>query len=117
MVEAEAFQHLNRLIENVNSTLSQILQGQMIEQEDWAKFEALEQRFHFNPTHGNVIFASAVHGYAFTVADFAKLWSPRLKLDEKTLAESLFSDSYLASGKIHADAEKKGRRSLFEQLV
>lgn len=117
MSESEAFQHLNRLIENVNSTLSQILQGQMFEETDLEKFEAMETRFHFKPSLGNVVFASAVHGYAFTLADFAKVWSPKIKLDEKTLIENLFSDCYLANGKINANAESKGKKSLFEQLV
>lgn len=117
MSEAEAFRHLNRLIENVNSTLSQILQGQLIEETDLEKFEAMEKRFHFNPAFGNVIFASAVHGYAFTLVDFAKLWAPKIKIDEKALIENLFSDCYLAGGKINTNAENKGRRTLFEQLV
>jgi ribosome assembly protein 1 len=117
MSEFEAFRHLNRLIENVNSTLSQILQGQLIEEADLEKFEAMEKRFHFNPSLGNVIFASAVHGYAFTVADFAKIWAPKVNLDEKTLSENLFSDSYLGGGKINPNAENKSRKSMFEQLV
>jgi ribosome assembly protein 1 len=117
MSEDEAFRHLSRLIENVNSTLSQIIQGQLIEEADLEKFEAMEKRFHFNPAFGNVIFASAVHGYAFTLADFARLWAPKVKLDEKLLIENLFSDCYLGAGKINPNAESKGKRSLFEQLV
>lgn len=117
MSEAEAFRHLNRLVENVNSTLSQILQGQLFEETDMEKFEAMERRFHFNPTLGNVIFASAAFGYAFTLIDFAKMWASRLKLDEQAIADNLFSDSYLGGGKINPNAESKGRRSIFEQLV
>lgn len=117
MNEAEAFRHLSRLIENVNSTLSQILQGQLIEETDLEKFEAMEKRFHFNPALGNVIFASAVHGYAFTLQDFAKIWAPKVNIDEKTLIEHLFSDSYLGGGKINSNAESKGRKSLFEVRI
>lgn len=117
MSEFEAFRHLNRLIENVNSTLSQILQGQLIEEADLEKFEAMERRFHFNPSLGNVIFASAVHGYAFTVAEFANIWARKVNLDEKTLVEHLFSDSYFGGGKINPNAEGKGRKSMFEQFV
>jgi ribosome assembly protein 1 len=117
MSEFEAFRHLNRLIENINSTLSQILQCQLIEEKDLEKFEETEKRFHFNPALGNVIFASAVHGYAFTLKDFAKLWATKLQLDENLLTEHLFSDSYLGGGKINPNAESKGRKSMFEQLV
>ncbi|KAI6226028.1 Elongation factor 2 [Aphelenchoides besseyi] len=117
MTEAEAFNHLTRLLENVNSCMSQILQGQFIEETDWSKFEETEKKKHFHPASGNVVFASAAHGWAFDVRDFAKLWSTRLQIDEAELAERLFSDSYLAGGQIHADAERKGKRTIFEQLV
>jgi len=33
---------------------------------------------HFDPSKGNVLFASALYGYAFAVEDFAELWAKRL---------------------------------------
>ena len=117
MSEAEAFAHLTRLIENVNSCASQILQGALRE-EEWSAFEAAEAQIHFDVARGNVLFSSAIYGWAFGARDFAKIWSERLKVDERELAERLFTDAYLSgSGKICANAEKNGRRALFEQLV
>lgn len=52
MSEAEAFQHMRRLLELINSCVSQILQGYLLE-EDWHKIEATESSRHFDPTKGN----------------------------------------------------------------
>lgn len=114
--EAEGFRHIQRLIENVNSVLSQIFQGLVME-EHWNKIDDMELQYHFNPSHGNVLFASAIYGYAFSVGDFASKWAPKLKLEARILEENLFSDSYYAGGNILPDAEQKGRKSLFEQLI
>uniref|UniRef100_A0AC34FL81 Tr-type G domain-containing protein n=1 Tax=Panagrolaimus sp. ES5 TaxID=591445 RepID=A0AC34FL81_9BILA len=119
MTETEAYRHIQRLIEHVNSCLSQIITGTFLEneQEDMEKMEANEEKLHFDPIKGNVLFASAINGFAFSLDDFASLWSPKLGIDKKELVDSLFSDFYLAGGKIKPDAEAKGKKSLFEQLV
>lgn len=115
--EAEAYAHLTRLIENVNSCASQILQGAYLE-EEWSAIEAAEAQIHFDVAHGNILFSSAIYGWAFGARDFAKIWSQRLGVDERDLAERLFTDSYLNNaGKICENAEKNGRRPLFVQLV
>ena len=49
---------------------------------------------------GNVLFSSAIHGYAFSVEDFADLYTEKLKLDKKVLQEGLFGDFYLQAGGI-----------------
>uniref|UniRef100_A0A914YY91 Elongation factor-like 1 n=1 Tax=Panagrolaimus superbus TaxID=310955 RepID=A0A914YY91_9BILA len=115
---------LDRLVIELKMTeteacLSQIITGTFLEneQEDMEKMEANEERLHFDPTKGNVLFASAINGFAFSLDDFASLWAPKLGIDKKELVDSLFSDFYLAGGKIKPDAEAKGKKSLFEQLV
>ena len=119
--ESEAYKHIQRLIEHVNSCLSQIITGTFLEneQDDMEKMEATEDRLHFDPVKGNVLFASAVHGFAFSLDDFATIWAPKLGMEDskKELIEALYSDSYLAGGKIKPDAEAKGKKTLFEQLV
>lgn len=86
-------------------------------EEEWQKMEEKEKSLHFDPTNRNVIFASAIHGYGFSLEDFAAVWSKKLKLDQAELLDSMFSDRYFASGKLHPDAEAKGKKTLFEQLV
>ncbi|KAF7636445.1 Tr-type G domain-containing protein [Meloidogyne graminicola] len=77
MSETEAHKHLQRLIEFINACLSKAIQGQLLE-EDWKIFDQIENRMHFNPSKGNVLFASALYGYAFAIEDFAELWAKRL---------------------------------------
>lgn len=75
------------------------------------------------------MFASAVHGYAFSLDDFANLWAPKISMDKNLLLKNMFSDSYLSKSialdmyqiiapkEIKPDAEAKGKRTIFEQLV
>lgn len=119
MTENEAFKHIQRLIEHVNSCLSQIITGTFLENEDddMEKMERIENKLHFDPIKGNVIFASAVHGFGFCLEDFSNLWASKLNLNKQELTDALFGDNYLAAGKIKPDAESKGKKTLFEQLV
>ena len=115
--EEDAFLRIQRLIECVNSCISKILQCQLFE-EDWGNFESIEQSLHFVPAKGNVIFISALHGYAFSLSDFITLWARRLSLDQNELCSAFFStDHYISSKKILTGAVKKGRKPLFVQLV
>ncbi|KAL7074249.1 hypothetical protein ACQ4LE_006531 [Meloidogyne hapla] len=142
MSETEAHKHLQRLIEFMNACLSKAIQGQLFE-EDWKIFDQLEARMHFNPSKGNVLFASALYGYAFAIEDFAELWAKRLvarqtwQSDETNknrrtdvkgeiselrtqLAQHLFSrDHYFSTktNKICSDAEQKDKKTMFEQFV
>lgn len=56
--------------------------------------EKEESSFLFDPSKGNVIFASAIHGWAFSVDDFAQLHCERLKLSRPLLRRALWGDYY-----------------------
>lgn len=49
---------------------------------------------------GNVLFSSAIHGYAFAVEDFANVYADKLKVDTKSLIEGLFGDFYIHGGSV-----------------
>ncbi|CAJ0575355.1 unnamed protein product, partial [Mesorhabditis spiculigera] len=117
MEPAEAYQHIVRLLEAVNSSLSQFVSYLALEEDTWDDLEALEQKVHFDPQRGNVLFASAIYGYAFGVDEFADIWAPKLKLDKVELAKHLFGDFWIGGGKIQTDAAHRGKKTLFEQLV
>lgn len=93
----------------------------MVDDLDWVKLEKAENDIHFDPVKGNVLFGSAFYGYAFALDDFAKLWENRIEgISRKEFCQFLFSsDHYLAIVKkqILPDAENKGKKSLFEQLI
>lgn len=68
--------------------------------------EEVENQLQFDPIKGNLIFASAFHGYAFSLNDFAKLWSKRLDISKEELEPYMFSfDHYFhsASKKVFYD--------------
>uniref|UniRef100_A0A915E2X2 Uncharacterized protein n=1 Tax=Ditylenchus dipsaci TaxID=166011 RepID=A0A915E2X2_9BILA len=70
------------------SCVSQILHMQL-SNEDRQKAEIAQSSFHFDPTKGNVLFASAFYGYAFSLDDFALLWSEKLGVDKDGLGKHL----------------------------
>uniref|UniRef100_A0A915BQM5 Elongation factor-like 1 n=2 Tax=Parascaris TaxID=6254 RepID=A0A915BQM5_PARUN len=88
-----------------------------MDQQDWHDVDTAEQVLYFSPEKDNVVFASALHGYGFSLSDFANIWSYKLSLPVSELKAKLFTDSYLSKGVIKADADRVGRKTLFEQLV
>jgi ribosome assembly protein 1 len=52
--------------------------------------EEKERHMMFDPSRGNVVFASASHGWAFSVDDFAKVWAGRLGLPARQLRKGLW---------------------------
>jgi hypothetical protein len=47
----------------------------------------IESQLHFDPAKGNVLFASALHGFAFALEDFAQMWAKRLAAKQQKAAE------------------------------
>uniref|UniRef100_A0A0K0FZW2 Elongation factor-like 1 n=1 Tax=Strongyloides venezuelensis TaxID=75913 RepID=A0A0K0FZW2_STRVS len=114
---SQAYKHIRMLIEHVNSCISQILQVYLLD-DKWEEIDKEEERIHFDPVKGNVIFASATHGFGFGLEDFANLWTEKLNMSKDELKILLFSDVYLGGGmKILNDAEAKGKKTLFEKLI
>lgn len=113
----EAFQHLKRLLEQVNAlayTLlkSEVLKRENISEELAAKLmnntttgpnashglgeeiedDPLFQQWNFEPEKGNVIFCSALDCWGFGTAKFATMWSKRLGINRNVLRKYLFED-------------------------
>lgn len=65
----------------------------------------------------NVVYMIYIIGYGFSLSDFANIWSYKLSLPVTELKAKLFTDSYLSKGVIKADADRLGKKTLFEQLV
>ncbi|KAE9416429.1 hypothetical protein Angca_009136, partial [Angiostrongylus cantonensis] len=117
METKEAYAHIVHLLEAINSCVSQVVQCLALEDDSVESIEDLEASLHFSPTKGNVIFSSAIHGYAFGLEDFAAIYSEKLKIPKTELVEVLFGDFYISGGKIKSDAASRGRTPLFVQLV
>lgn len=122
----EAYQRLNRILEQANAILSAMIRTDVLakyEQDDSAskeqaaaaatesetqpstvsfehdeaianETEQLEQELLFSPVNGNVIFASAVDGWAFSIGSFAQLYAQKLELPFRAVRQALWGDYY-----------------------
>lgn len=146
MTPAEAYLHLERVLEGVNAVIGGFFAGERMEedllwrerQEDKKKNkpssedaldEELEQQFeerddeelYFAPERNNVIFASAIDGWAFTVSQFAAIYEKKLGIKRSLLKQVLWGDFYLdpKTKKVLGQKHLKGRnlKPIFVQLV
>ncbi|RVX66915.1 hypothetical protein B0A52_09039 [Exophiala mesophila] len=152
MTPAEAYSHLERVLEGVNAVIGGFFQGERMEEDlQWRervdqkraareqqKQDALddnvsdtdlEQQFeerddedlYFAPEKNNVIFASAIDGWAFTVRQFASIYEKKLGIKRAILEKVLWGDFYLdpKSKKVLGQKHLKGRnlKPIFVQLV
>lgn len=101
----EAYRHIQMVIEQVNVIMGVREVELMMEEAtlgdtDWTLDESVtkavanESGF-FSPELGNVAFASAIHGWAFRISDFAKIFSKRFGISERVLQRTLWGDYYL----------------------
>lgn len=112
METLQAFIHLQQILEQVNLVTSELFtadvmsmqtseaaSGQTSNQQtyDWTEdADELEDRnIYFSPDQGNVIFASALDGWGFTIGQFAQLYSKKLGISEVGLKRTLWGDYYL----------------------
>ena len=84
--------------------------------------EVLEAAWQFSPEKGNVVFASAVDGWAFQIADFARLWAAKIGAKPKVLREYLWGDfAYNASTnkviKLKGDGPSDQNPCMFVSLI
>ena len=89
---------------------------------DWSSGldDADDSSVYFSPENGNVLFASAIDGWGFTVADFAAVLSrSKLGLSEAVLKKTLWGDYYLNAKekRIMKGAQAKAKKPLFVTLV
>lgn len=54
----------------------------------------MEQQFYFSVEKNNIVFCSAVDGWAFTPKDFSPLISKKLGIEESLLNTYLWGDYY-----------------------
>jgi ribosome assembly protein 1 len=99
----EAYQHISRIIEQVNSVIGSFYSGDRMEddliwRESGAQGEFIEkddQDLYFSPELNNVIFASATDGWAFSINTFAKIYAAKLGFSHSVLLKTLWGEFYL----------------------
>ncbi|KAL8773792.1 MAG: hypothetical protein Q9194_004234 [Teloschistes cf. exilis] len=85
-------------------------------------FEEMDDEdLYFSPEKNNVIFSSAVDGWAFTMRQFASLYEKKLGIKRSVLEKFLWGDFYLEprSKRVLGSKHLKGRvlKPMFVQLV
>ncbi|PSR78442.1 P-loop containing nucleoside triphosphate hydrolase protein [Coniella lustricola] len=150
MTPGEAYVHLSKLLEQINAVLGSFFQGERMEEDlNWR--ERIEERvqasaakevqladqqtdsgelqfeerddedLYFAPEKNNVIFGSAIDGWAFTVRQFAGLYEKKLGIKRSSLEKVLWGNFYLdpKTKKVLGQKHLKGRnlKPLFVQLV
>jgi ribosome assembly protein 1 len=80
-----------------------------------------DEDLYFAPEKNNVIFSSAIDGWAFTVRQFASLYEKKLGIKRTVMEKVLWGDFYLdpKTKKVLAQKHLKGRalKPMFVQLV
>lgn len=80
-----------------------------------------DEDLYFAPENNNVIFSSAVDGWAFTVRQFASLYEKKLGIKRSVLEKVLWGDYYLdpKTKRVLSSKHLKGRslKPMFVQLV
>ncbi|KAI0181095.1 P-loop containing nucleoside triphosphate hydrolase protein [Hypoxylon sp. FL1284] len=150
MTPGEAYIHLSKLLEQVNAVLGSFFQGERMEEDlNWrermdervaataAKESKLgdieseagdlqfeerdDEELYFAPEKNNVIFSSAIDGWAFTVRQFASLYEKKLGIKRSIMERVLWGDFYLdpKTKKVLGRTHLKGRnlKPMFVQLV
>ncbi|XP_015789926.1 elongation factor-like GTPase 1 [Tetranychus urticae] len=78
-----------------------------------------DSNYYFAPEQGNVVFASALDGWGFTIQDFAKWISGKHGFKVETLNKTLWGDYYLNSKtkRIMKGAQAKAKKPLFVSMI
>lgn len=137
----EAYKHLQKLLEQVNAITGTLFTSKVFEERaeketetpsdsactdgdqvyDWSVGleETDDSQLYFSPDQGNVVFASALDGWGFSIDHFAQLYSQKVGIRTDVLLKTLWGDYYLNTKvkKIMKGAQAKGKKPLFVQLV
>ncbi|GAB1607399.1 elongation factor-like GTPase 1 [Argonauta hians] len=137
MEPQEAYLHLQQILEQVNVLTSELFTSDWMEKTsnmpdnstDSSKTlsadlkleleEGDDSNIYFSPDQGNVIFASALDGWGFSITHFANMYSEKLGISTTVLNKTLWGNYYLNSKakRIMKGAQAKSKKPLFVQFV
>ncbi|CAF2578663.1 unnamed protein product [Rotaria sp. Silwood2] len=136
MSPLEAYFHIRVILEQLNALVAEqfasLLLAKSIDQEvvdevktennnendddDWTRNES---RMCFSPHYNNVLFASALDGWAFGIHHFADLYAKKLSIKREVLMKTLWGDFYFdkKSKRVYKGAQSKGQKPMFVQCI
>ncbi|CAZ83804.1 unnamed protein product [Tuber melanosporum] len=114
----EAYIHLSKLLGQVNAATGK---GSGTDTPTSGYEEKDDEDIYFAPEKDNVIFASAIDGWAFTIRQFAGIYEKKLGIKKSILEKVLWGDYYLdpKTKRVLQQRHLKGRnlKPMFVQLV
>ncbi|ONH68725.1 Ribosome assembly protein 1 [Cyberlindnera fabianii] len=130
---SEAYQHLQKVIEQVNVVIGSFFSGDRMAadlayrenmEKSGEKVEFVEsddKDLYFDPAQNNVIFASAVDGWGFNIGQFARIMENLYGFKREAIQKCLWGDFYMdpKTKKVLTSKGLKGRslKPLFVQFV
>lgn len=88
---------------------------------DWASAidDIDDDKYYFMPEKNNVIFASSIDDWAFSIETFAGILSVRHNINKKALQKTLWGDFYVDVKKkmILKNAQSKAKKTLFVSMI
>ncbi|XP_047218843.1 elongation factor-like GTPase 1 isoform X3 [Girardinichthys multiradiatus] len=141
LTSLEAYTHLQKILEQINAVTGTLFASKVLEERaekvkeevdrdkdlgggqvyDWSTGleEADDSHLYFSPEQGNVVFASAIDGWGFSIQDFAYIYSQRMGIRIELLLKTLWGDFYIntKTKRIMKGAQAKEKKPLFVQLV
>ncbi|KAG9391168.1 Elongation factor Tu GTP binding domain [Carpediemonas membranifera] len=98
---------LRKVVQSVNAYLVPLIRAH--------PDDTVEANDVFDPEKGNVLFGSAIHGWAFSIPSMAEMWARRMGFSAAVLQKVLWGDySFNKQKKV---VKKPGAKTLFETLV
>ena len=124
----EAYEHISRLLEQMNTVMGTLYSSRVMANVDTASNAALEideqdeDQHYFTPANGNVIFASAKDGWAFTLDQFGKMLFEEQSLpgvSRRALRNILWGDFYYQpkTGKVLKKPHKSAPKRVAERFM
>uniref|UniRef100_A0A4W3GW42 Elongation factor-like 1 n=1 Tax=Callorhinchus milii TaxID=7868 RepID=A0A4W3GW42_CALMI len=141
LTPSEAYTQLQKILEQINAVTGSLFTSKVLEERaekdvkmlsdsnsmnskqvyDWSTGleETDDSHLYFSPDQGNVVFASAIDGWGFSIEQFAQMYSQKIGINAEVLLKTLWGDYYLNSKakKIMKGAQGKGKKTLFVQFV
>ena len=118
----EAYEHLARIIEQVNAITSSFLNSEWMGQETHTEFDAenKELDMFFAPEKGNVVFASAIDGWGFRVLDrmdyLTKTKFPQFS--KRQLCKVCWGEYYFNGKKVYERTKtQRDKPTMFTQFI
>merc|ERR1719187_86657 len=110
----DAYNCISQVLEQVNAVMGELFAAQVMSSHknevnsektefqegdiyDWSSGleDVDDSQLYFYPEQGNVVFASAADGWAFSIETFAKIYAKKLNFNESVLRKTLWGDYYL----------------------